>query len=77
MRKSNIIASAIRNSLDIGITWQFVEFFSRRFPDESNNIQSYVDEWAHRFNKGTMFAEAKMDDQSTKIWEQIKEELVE
>ena len=27
----------------------FCLFFSKRFPDESNNITSYVAEWAQRF----------------------------
>ena len=75
MRKANIIAAAIRINMNQGLVWQFVEFFSRRFPDESNNISLYVDEWAYRFNNGTLFAESRMDEQSLSIWYKIKEEL--
>ena len=74
MRKENIIKAAIRNNMDSGRIWQFVEFFSRRFPDESNSITSYVDEWAGRFKKGD--TEMFMDTESLKIWKEVKEELI-
>jgi len=48
----------------------FVDFLSARFPNESNQITSYFEEWADRFNSGT--PEIHMDIQSKKIYEEIK-----
>ena len=44
----------------------FVEFLSRRFPDESDNITSYFSGWADRFNSGD--PEDYMDGESEKIY---------
>ncbi len=44
----------------------FVRFFSKRFPDESDGILSYVSEWADRFNTGT--PERHMDNISKDIY---------
>ena len=49
----------------------FVEFFSRRFPNESEQITSYVSEWADRFNSGS--PNKYMDCQSLAIYDELKE----
>lgn len=52
----------------------FVRFFSRRFPRESNNILSYVTEWADRFN--TTNPEVYMDTDSLRIYrEELEREV--
>jgi len=50
----------------------FVEFFSRRFPNESEGILSYVSGWADRFNTG--HPEYSMDGMSKKIYDEVKSE---
>lgn len=47
----------------------FVEFLSRRFPDESDNITSYFSEWADRFNSGR--PENYMDADSEMIYQDV------
>ena len=47
----------------------FVEFFSKRFPNESNIITSYVGEWADRFMSGN--PTACMDGESLKIYRDL------
>lgn len=47
----------------------FVEFFSRRFPNEDDRILSYVDEWADRF-KGD--PTGHMDAMSLSIYNEVK-----
>ena len=44
----------------------FVDFFSKRFPNESDRIHSYCNEWIKRFQAGnpTLY----MDIESTKIY---------
>lgn len=44
----------------------FVKFLSKRFPDESNRIFSYFEEWADRFNSG--HPETYMDKDSLRIY---------
>ena len=67
MKKENIKASAERNKLDPITTKLFIEFFSTRFPDENDNITSYVDQWAERFKGGE--PEIYMDAWSKKIFD--------
>jgi len=69
MKRENIQASAKRFNMSKIQTYVFVEFFSRRFPDESDNITSYVDTWADRFTKGTHTD--RMDFLSTKVYEKV------
>ena len=69
MKRENIQASAKRFNMDNIHTYTFVEFFSRRFPDESDNITSYVDTWASRFTKGN--PTNNMDFLSTKVYEKV------
>lgn len=49
----------------------FVEFFSTRFPNENNEIESYVSEWVDRFLTGNPMA--FMDIYSKKIYKKIIE----
>jgi len=72
MKRENIQASAKRFNMDNIHTYIFVEFFSRRFPGESDNITSYVDTWASRFTKGN--PTNNMDRESTDIFEEIMAE---
>ena len=47
----------------------FTKFFSKRFPNESNNITSYAEEWAKRFSRGT--PQVYMDNESLKIYKEV------
>ncbi len=62
-----------------GLTGQylkvFVEFFSRRFPDESDKIESYVTEWAERFLGG--HPERYCDNESLAILTELKKKFGE
>ena len=49
----------------------FVKFFSKRFPNENNEIISYVTEWAERFLGNPI---PFMDNQSLAIYNEIKNE---
>ena len=62
----NIKASGERAGLKEKALTVFVLFFSRRFPNESNRITSYVDEWAGRFK--SEHPELCMDDESKSIY---------
>jgi len=44
----------------------FIEFFSLRFPDESDRIESYCNEWIDRFMSGS--PEIYMDSESKSIY---------
>lgn len=44
----------------------FVKFLMARFPNESDNITSYFEEWATRFNSGQ--PQKYMDSESLKIY---------
>ncbi len=48
----------------------FVEWFARRFPNESNEITSYVDEWIGRFQGG--HHKLYMDIESRALWNEIE-----
>jgi len=48
---------------------RFVSFLSKRFPDESDSITSYFEEWADRFNSGS--PERFMDTESLKIYSKL------
>ena len=50
MKRETIRKIGIENNVK-NIDW-FIEFFSKRFPNENDNILSYVSEWAGRFNTG-------------------------
>jgi len=52
MNKVNIEKAGLKAGLSGKLLETFVLFFSRRFPDEANNIISYVDTWANRFANG-------------------------
>ena len=52
-------------------TTLFVKFFSKRFPNESNNITSYVSEWVDRFMSGN--PTAYMDKESLSIYKNLIE----
>jgi hypothetical protein len=68
MKRETIMAVGRKNNVkDLEV---FVEFFSKRFPDESDNILSYVSEWAERFNTGS--PERYMDSQSLRIYEEVR-----
>ena len=68
MKTHNIFKAAVRANLTIPIAGVFLEFFSKRFPDESDNITTYVDEWAQRFKSG--HPESYMDGSSYSIYQQ-------
>ena len=48
---------------------EFVEWFTQRFPNESDNITSYLDQWIDRFNTGC--PEMFMDLESKVIYNEI------
>ena len=48
----------------------FVKFFMKRFPNESDNIHSYCNEWLDRFNSG--HPENYMDNKSLKIFNELQ-----
>lgn len=50
-----------------------VEWFEKRFNRSVWSDYAYFLEWADRFRKGEDFAKSRMDLESLKIWEQIKE----
>lgn len=52
----------------------FTEFFNTRFPNESNNITSYVREWAGRFVRGN--PKAYMDSESLEIYNREESRLL-
>ena len=67
MMEENIIKAAQKVGLDEETTKIFVIFFSKRFPNESDQITSYVTEWAERFKQGN--PEGRMDSQSLEIYD--------
>ena len=71
MKKENIVkigeAKGVKN-LDL-----FVEFLSKRFPNESDRITSYFSEWADRFNSGS--PEHYMDATSLEVYNEAKEAM--
>lgn len=48
---------------------KFVRFLSLRFPNESERIESYFQEWADRFNTGN--PERYMDSESLIIYQNL------
>ena len=64
----------IENGLKDTALWVFVEFFNRRFPDELDDILSYVTEWAQRFKTGK--PEIYMDSESQLLYSEVLEESV-
>ena len=68
MKRENIIKIGKENNvknLDL-----FVAFLSKRFPNESDRIDSYFGEWADRFNSGS--PESYMDGESLAIYKELK-----
>ncbi len=64
MEKENIRVIGVKKGVkDIEL---FVKFLSARFPNESNRITSYFEEWADRFNSG--HPENYMDGESLNIY---------
>ena len=47
----------------------FIEFISKRFPNEPDEIKSYVEQWADRFNSN--HPEVFMDSTSKSIYKKI------
>jgi hypothetical protein len=47
----------------------FVKFLMARFPNESDNITSYFEEWATRYNSGQ--PEKYMDFESLRVYKSI------
>ncbi len=47
----------------------FVKFFSKRFPNESDRIHSYCNEWIDRFMGGNPVA--YMDSQTKAVYEEV------
>lgn len=47
----------------------FVKFFMRRFPDESDKIYSYCNEWINRFLSGN--PTEYMDSDSLRIYKEL------
>ena len=50
----------------------FIEFLSKRFPNENDKIKSYFSEWADRFNSGS--PDRYMDGRSLKIYRKVEEQ---
>lgn len=50
----------------------FVDFFSRAFPNESNQIHSYCSEWVDRFQSGNPMI--YMDDERKEIYKELVDE---
>lgn len=72
MEKENIIENGKAEGL-VGKELEiFAEFFSQRFPLESDKITSYVREWARRFQSGS--PERFMDGESLSIYQKLKGE---
>jgi len=71
MEKENIMKIALLK----GVTDKelFVEFLSKRFPNESDRITSYFSEWADRFNSGQ--PEKYMDSESLAIYRALYAEM--
>ncbi len=51
----------------------FVAFFSKRFPNESDKITSYCNEWIDRFMSGN--PAGYMDNVSNKIYMELVEKM--
>ena len=76
MEYANILRAAFRRGIkDTKTALIFCEFFSQRFPDENNNITSYVDEWADRFKNGNQ--ERYMDGLSITVYDGVTTALSE
>ena len=73
MKRANIIAAGKRSLLKDNDLIVFVEFFSRRFPNESDNITSYVNEWANRFTWSDKDLRSRMDLESLSIYNKVLE----
>ena len=69
MNEENIRKAAERAKLSEKDTEVFVKFFSKRFPDESDKIESYVNEWANRFKSGE--PKVYMDSWSLAIYNEV------
>lgn len=70
MKEENIIKAATKAGLDKDTTKIFVKFFSKRFPNEDDRIESYVGGWATRFKFGN--PTYSMDGDSKAIYEEVK-----
>ena len=69
MKRETIVKAGREVNLSTKTLVLFTEFFSERFPDELEDVKSYVAEWANRF-KGEM-PESYMDDKSLNIYNSI------
>jgi len=67
MKKETIEKHGVEQGLEGARLKRFVHFFSKRFPDESETISSYVREWANRF-KAPNDPTACMDSQSQEVY---------
>ena len=68
MKKENIRKAGKNAGLEPKTLKVFVEFFAKRFPNESDNIQSYVNEWANRFKGNPVLY---MDEESKNIYYEV------
>ena len=68
MKKENIIK--IGNEKGVKNLNLFVNFLTERFPEESDRITTYFEEWADRFN--TDHPESYMDKGTLQIYNKIK-----
>ena len=69
----NIRKAAKKANLSEEDTKIFIKFFSERFPDESDSITCYVDEWAERFK--TADPENYMDEISIAIYQEARKNV--
>lgn len=67
MKRETIIKLCEENGLRNHLL--FVEFFSKRFPNESDRIHSYCIEWIERFKTGN--PRIYMDKFSLKVYEDL------
>jgi len=68
MDKEIIRRVGVNNGLKGETLEVFIEFFSKRFPDESNSVESYVNEWANRFKGNPII---HMDSHSKEIYVEL------
>ena len=66
------IIKAIATTKEVKEIDLFVKFFNKRFPNELNEIKSYVSEWCDRFNRGN--PQNYMDSKSLIIYNGLRNE---
>ena len=72
MKEETIEKLCKEKGMDKNKTDLFIKFFMKRFPNESDNIHSYCNEWIDRFMTGHPIV--YMDSQSKKIYLEVENE---